>query len=74
VIDLAQRRRLGRSAVSVSPLGFGGNARSNLYAAVDETQALEAVAASYAGGVRSFDTAPLYCYADTGKRTAEAVR
>lgn len=74
MIDLGQRRRLGRSAVSVSKLGFGGNALSNLYAAVDETQALEAVAASYAGGVRYFDTAPLYGYGLGELRLGRALR
>jgi len=74
VIDLAQRRRLGRSPVAVSPLGFGGNALSNLYAAVDEAQALDAVRVSYAAGVRYFDTAPLYGHGLGEHRMGEALR
>jgi D-threo-aldose 1-dehydrogenase len=74
VIDLAQRRRLGRSAVGVSPLGFGGNALSNLYAAVDEAQALDAVRVSYAAGVRYFDTAPLYGHGLGEHRMGQALR
>jgi len=74
VIELVQRRRLGPSAVSVSPLGFGGNALSNLYTVVDEAQALEAVRASYAGGVRYFDTAPLYGYGLGEHRLGQALR
>jgi D-threo-aldose 1-dehydrogenase len=74
VIDFAQRRRLGRSAVSVSPLGFGGNALSNLYAAVDEAQAFDAVTVSYAAGVRYFDTAPLYGHGLGEHRMGQALR
>jgi D-threo-aldose 1-dehydrogenase len=74
VIDLAQRRRLGRSGVSVSPLGFGGNALSNLYAVVAESQAREAVTASYAAGVRYFDTAPLYGHGLGEHRLGQALR
>jgi D-threo-aldose 1-dehydrogenase len=74
VIDLSQRRRLGRSAVFISPLGFGGNALSNLYAAVDEAQAIDAVRTSYAAGVRYFDTAPLYGYGLGEHRIGRALR
>src|ERR1035438_9130639 len=74
LIDLSQRRRLGRSAVTVSPLGFGGNALSNLYAAVDEAQAIDAVTVSYAAGVRYFDTAPLYGHGLGEHRMGEALR
>jgi D-threo-aldose 1-dehydrogenase len=74
VNDLARRRRLGRSAVSVSALGFGGNALSNLYAAVDEAEAFAAVEAAYAGGVRYFDTAPLYGHGLGEHRLGRALR
>src|SRR5664279_5025515 len=74
VIDLAQRCRLGRSAVAVSPLGVGGDALSNLYAAVDEAQAIDAVRVSYAAGVRYFDTAPLYGHGLGEHRMGDALR
>ncbi len=72
--DLGQRRRLGRSSVTVTPLGFGGNALSNLYAAVDEAQAVNAAVAAYNGGVRYFDTAPLYGYGLGEHRMGRALR
>ncbi len=74
VIDPHRRRRLGRSDVHVGPLTFGGNALSNLYAVVDEAQALDAVVASYECGVRSFDTAPLYGYGLGEHRLGHALR
>jgi len=51
---------LGRSAVAVTALGFGGAPIGNLYRAVDDTTAAEAVTAALHGGVRLFDTAPHY--------------
>ncbi len=74
MIDLLRRRRFGRSAVSISSLGFGGNALSNVYAAVDEADAVDAVAASCAGGVRYFDTAPLHGHGLGEHRLGRALR
>lgn len=53
-------RRLGRTDLQVSELGFGGTALGNLYQAMDSREALATVQAAYAGGIRYFDTAPLY--------------
>jgi D-threo-aldose 1-dehydrogenase len=74
MIDLAHARRLGRSDVAITPLGFGGNALSNLYAAVDETDAIAAVRAAYAAGIRYFDTAPLYGHGLGEHRMGQALR
>jgi D-threo-aldose 1-dehydrogenase len=41
-------------------LGFGGAPLGNLYQAVDDGQAEQALAAAWALGLRYFDTAPLY--------------
>ena len=51
---------LGRSGLNISEVGFGGAPLGNLYQAIDNTEALATVSAAYAGGVRYFDTAPLY--------------
>ncbi len=72
--DLAQRRRLGRSAVCIGPPGFGGNASSKRYWAVDASQAVAAVRTAYAGGVRHFDTAPWYGYGLGEHRLGWALR
>jgi D-threo-aldose 1-dehydrogenase len=46
-IRLDELRRIGNSDVAVSPLGFGGNVLGNLYATVEEDEALDTVAAAY---------------------------
>lgn len=53
-------RRLGRTKVRVSPLGFGAAPIGNLYTPLDENQALATVAAAWDAGVRYYDTAPHY--------------
>ncbi|TWF95781.1 aldo/keto reductase [Saccharopolyspora dendranthemae] len=51
---------LGGSGVRVSALGFGGAVIGNLYRAVPEDVASQAVAAAWDAGIRYFDTAPHY--------------
>ena len=53
-------RRLGRSAVEVTELSFGGAALGNLFTPVDDEAAAAAVDAAWNGGIRTFDTAPHY--------------
>ena len=43
-----------------SRLGFGASGIGTLYRDVTEAQAAEVLAAAYGGGMRYFDTAPLY--------------
>ena len=54
------RRGLGSSGVAVDALGFGAVPLGNLYRAMPEAEAAATVAAAIAGGMRYFDTAPLY--------------
>ncbi|WP_341913783.1 aldo/keto reductase [Ferrovibrio terrae] len=56
----ARRRILGRGNLTLTGLGLGGAPLGNLYQAVDETDADEVVATAWQGGIRYFDTAPLY--------------
>src|SRR5580700_3289410 len=53
-------RRLGRSPVLVTELAFGGAAIGNLFSPVDDDAAAATVEAAWAGGIRTFDTAPHY--------------
>ncbi|MFF3750597.1 aldo/keto reductase [Streptomyces sp. NPDC002018] len=53
-------RRLGRTDVRVSPLGFGGAPLGNLYTPLDDDRARSALDAAWDVGVRSYDTAPHY--------------
>jgi D-threo-aldose 1-dehydrogenase len=68
------RRRIGRTALEVSVVGFGGNALGNLYTTVDETAARDTVLAAYETGVTYFDTAPLYGYGLSERRMGDALR
>jgi D-threo-aldose 1-dehydrogenase len=56
----ATLRRLGRSQVQVTDLAFGGAPIGNLFSAVADEAAAAAVDAAWAGGIRTFDTAPHY--------------
>lgn len=51
---------LGSSGVRVSGLGFGAGGIGNLFTAVSDEQAHEAVTAAWQRGIRYFDTAPHY--------------
>ncbi|MEV7343381.1 aldo/keto reductase [Streptomyces sp. NPDC093544] len=65
---------LGRSGVEVSPLAFGAAAIGNLFTAVSDEQAQEAVDAAWAGGIRYFDTAPHYGIGLAERRLGAALR
>lgn len=53
-------RRLGRTNVRVSPLGFGAAPIGNLYTPLDDDRARATVEAAWDAGVRYYDTAPHY--------------
>jgi D-threo-aldose 1-dehydrogenase len=55
-----ERRRLGRTDVDVSVLGFGGATIGGLAARVPEDQAQGTLDAAWDEGIRYFDTAPFY--------------
>lgn len=65
---------LGRSGVEVSPLSFGAAALGNLFTAVSDEQAQEALDAAWAGGIRYFDTAPHYGIGLSERRLGAALR
>jgi len=53
-------REIGTTGLEVGVLGFGGAGIGNLYRPIDDGDAHAAVKASFASGVRYFDTAPFY--------------
>ncbi|MBB5885838.1 aldo/keto reductase [Xanthomonas sp. LMG 8992] len=67
-------RALGTSGVHLSTLGFGAAPIGNLYAEVDDAEALAAVADAYAAGIRHFDTAPYYGYGLSEQRLGRGLR
>lgn len=68
------RRRLGATRAEVTQLGFGGAALGNLFRAVGETDAREAVGEALSLGVRYFDTAPYYGYGLSEHRIGAVLR
>lgn len=69
-----QRRRLGRTSVEVTELGFGGAPIGNLYSAVSDDQATASVQAAWDGGIRYFDTAPHYGIGLSERRLGKALQ
>jgi D-threo-aldose 1-dehydrogenase len=67
-------RPLGRSPVQVTEVSFGAAPIGNLFAAVSDDAAAAAVAAAWAGGIRSFDTAPHYGLGLSERRLGAALR
>lgn len=65
---------LGGSDVEVSELSFGAAGIGNLFTAVTDEQAYEAVDAAWAGGIRYFDTAPHYGIGLSERRLGVALR
>jgi len=57
----------------VSPLGFGAAAIGNLYAAISERTAIEAVDAALRAGIRFIDTAPYYGFGLSERRVGAAL-
>ena len=59
---------------SLTQLTFGAAPIGNLYAEVDEQEAVEAVEAAYQAGIRSFDTAPYYGFGLSERRLGRALK
>jgi len=59
-MDAFARRRLGRTSLEVTRLGFGGASLGDAYEAIPEAQAEGALEAAFAAGIGHFDTSPWY--------------
>ena len=66
--------RLGRSAVEVTELGFGGGPLGGLFAPLDDDSAAGALAAAWDCGIRYFDTSPHYGIGHSERRMGEFLR
>ncbi|NKB27429.1 MAG: aldo/keto reductase [Rhodobacteraceae bacterium] len=60
--------RIGNGGVALTELGFGSAPLGNLYRAISDDDANEILEAAWAGGVRYYDTAPLYGYGQSETR------
>jgi D-threo-aldose 1-dehydrogenase len=67
-------RALGRSAIAVTALGFGGAPLGDLYSVLDDAMAIAAVEAAAGAGITLFDTAPLYGRGLSEHRIGTALR
>ncbi|KAG2431139.1 hypothetical protein HXX76_009669 [Chlamydomonas incerta] len=54
------KRRLGKTGLEVSVMGFGASPLGGSFGHVDEAAAIAAVHAAFAAGVNFFDTSPYY--------------
>jgi D-threo-aldose 1-dehydrogenase len=72
--DPTARRRLGRTALSVTQLGFGTAPLSGFRDVIPERDAIATVEAAYDAGVRLFDTSPYYGYGRAELRMGAALR
>ncbi|MBA3796017.1 MAG: aldo/keto reductase [Chloroflexi bacterium] len=71
---MTAKRRLGRTAVEVTELGFGGASIGELFVRVSEADAAATLAAAWQAGVRYFDTAPWYGRGLSELRTGAGLR
>lgn len=67
-------RPLGRSGLKVTTLGFGGAPLGDLYANLDEADAVETVETALASGINLIDTSPLYGHGLSEHRIGAALR
>jgi D-threo-aldose 1-dehydrogenase len=66
--------RLGNGGLTFTELGFGAAPLGNLYRAVPEADADAILDAAWAGGVRYYDTAPLYGLGLSERRLGRMLR
>jgi D-threo-aldose 1-dehydrogenase len=59
-MDPLARRKLGRTDVQLTQLGFGSAGLGDLYTVLSEAEAAATIAAAWDAGLRYFDTAPWY--------------
>ena len=69
-----ETRRIGRTAIEVTAFGAGGFSIGNLWEAIAEEAAREAIDSAYGAGIRYFDTAPEYGYGLSERRFGDALR
>jgi D-threo-aldose 1-dehydrogenase len=73
-MDPSSTRRLGRTDVEVTELGFGGASIGELFDRVPERDAVDTIQAAWDAGVRYFDTAPWYGRGLSELRTGSGLR
>ncbi|HEY1934031.1 MAG TPA: aldo/keto reductase [Acetobacteraceae bacterium] len=72
-MDPLARRRLGRTQVEVTQLGFGGAGLGDLFEVIPEAQAAATLQAAWDAGLRYYDTAPWYGLTQSEHRFGRAL-
>ena len=73
-MDPLARRKLGKSALSVTQFGFGTAPLGGFRARIPEPEAVATITAAYDAGLRFFDTSPYYGYGRAELRLGAALR
>jgi D-threo-aldose 1-dehydrogenase len=68
-----RRRRIGRTEIDVTELGFGAAPIGNLFKEITDKVAAQAVETAWEAGVRYFDTAPHYGLGLSERRLGQAL-
>jgi len=68
------KRKVGRTALSVTKLGVGGAPFGNMFRAMDTDGVVATVKAAIESGIRYFDTAPSYGFGLSETRLGEALK
>ena len=71
---MLERRFLGNTGVQVPVIGFGGAPIGNLYRAISDEQANDAISAAIDAGINYFDTAPYYGFGLSERRLGQCLR
>lgn len=69
-----QRRKIGRTRLSVTELGFGAASLGNLYREVSRDQSYATVNKAWESRIRYFDTAPYYGFGLSERRIGNILR
>jgi D-threo-aldose 1-dehydrogenase len=69
----SEKQKIGTNGLEVTLMGLGGAAFGNIYAAIEDHSAVDAMASAYRLGVRYFDTAPLYGFSLSETRLGAAL-
>jgi D-threo-aldose 1-dehydrogenase len=73
-MEPTETRRLGRTGIEVTALGFGAAPIGGFRATIPEAEAQSLLDAAWDGGVRYFDTSPFYGYGRSELRVGHALR
>jgi D-threo-aldose 1-dehydrogenase len=74
LVSVLPQRKLGRTGLSVSIMGFGGAPLGESHKRYPEDQAIGAISAALSSGITMFDTAPLYGHGMSEHRYGTALR